>query len=1432
MDFSQIRILNGSRQKSFEELVCQLASRSKPENAKEFIRKDGAGGDAGVECYWKLTDGSEHAWQAKYFLNPLGPSQWKQISKSVESALAKHPYLTKYYVCLPRDRTDSRRLNKGKHILSELDRWEQHVKRWKTLAKEKTMQVEFVYWGNHEISSLLFSKDTQNYENLAGHWFSVPGTEISIPHNLRFPTEIIDGAILKETDILCKSQFFAEFDTGRRSLILARKLEEGDLRHGTDLVRCKSLAWCVRLLLRSDKTEEAQRCLNLAKQLGSCDELEIAEAFMLSQNGDQKAALTKLVSLTSSESRTSAFIVVARNEGRSEAVRWLEKSGFYIKDLDSEGRFILVNCHLQLGNWQTALEALGVLTDDDYINAPALHHLVAVTYLVNAVPSSYRTSLRDHPPLEVGQISLALNADAVVARREAYRHFVKAAEIAKQFNCPHTADLDDTYAVWLELTDPNEIDKALKRLESKLRGPTPALHLVFLGVQFGIEVDSELLNREIDQLIARSGQTTQAAALARLGLAFTHKNPKEVVAYIARYYEELADHFDKNMIQSIQIDMLIQADLPDRAAQILDEMIQGGLPEVEETRLRRKIAEAKGADAVTSRKDQFKESGDLSDLRNLAELLETKGDWEALCEYGTKLFEETHSLHDAERLALALYNGGKYEQLEEFLNTIRSLITRSSNLQLIYCWSLFNAGALLDAQFEMSKLRDENDNLSYRTLVVNVAIALGDRDALVEFVAGECRNAQKRNASELIDAAQLALRLNLSAQVKDLITVATEKEKDNPDVLASAFMLASAVGFDDSDEAGNWIKNATLLSGENGPLQSKTLKEFLDWKTRWARQQTEILRLLRRGEITMFGAAHVLSKSLIDLMLYPFYGNLIETDTRRRTAVFAFSGNKPNAVLNRSDKIVMDVSTILTLSSLELLEKALVAFETIYVTHSTLGWFFVEKQKAIFHQPSRITDARQIYDLIVTDSLEKLSSSAALDDELVDLVGIELAQLIGEAQTPVIEDSPQRIVVCPYPVRRLDSLIDEHADLHAYTGLLCSCCLIVNKLRKKGQISAKEEQRAYAYLQLHEKSWPNQREIADGAILYLTDLATTYFHHLGLLAKLKAAGFRPVVSPSVVHEVCQLISYEKLSNSIQTNIENIRSTLNTQISLGKVRIERRVSADQSTEKTLSEHPTNDVLSHTSHFDAIVVDDKSINLHQSFVEGQDSTNVFSSLDVIETLTTVGSISNVERLDCRMQLRKAGYILVPVDVDELIHHLDDASIENGEVVETAELKAIRENLLLVRLNECNLSVEEDDWLRSLFRTFREALKELWKRGGDLSDPQARSEWMLDAQARSDWILRQLELRIWAHCFERETGEHMVGHGYGAHVMSLLLLPFEELQEEKEDYWRWIEDRVLNPIKEQSPEQYLELVEWYRGFVAAQVDRYISESKGNGK
>jgi hypothetical protein len=174
IDFSRIRNHDGSQDGGYEELVCQLAHLSPPEGADYFVRKEGAGGDAGVECYWKLNDGTEHGWQAKYFTDVIASNQWSQISESVKTALEKHPKLTKYYVCLPRDWTDSRKnIRSGEKVNSAWDKWQENVKKWQVLATNKRMKVEFIYWCKHEMSQML-QTDKPHFAGRALYWFGEP----------------------------------------------------------------------------------------------------------------------------------------------------------------------------------------------------------------------------------------------------------------------------------------------------------------------------------------------------------------------------------------------------------------------------------------------------------------------------------------------------------------------------------------------------------------------------------------------------------------------------------------------------------------------------------------------------------------------------------------------------------------------------------------------------------------------------------------------------------------------------------------------------------------------------------------------------------------------------------------------------------------------------------------------------------------------------------------------------------------------------------------------------------------------------------------------------------------------------------------------------------------------------------------------------------
>ena len=206
IDWKDIRPLNGSQDEGFEELCAQLARTESPEGAK-FERKGTP--DAGVECYCILDDGSEWGWQAKYF-HTMGTSQWSQLDKSVKTAIDKHPALARYFVCIPLDRPDAR-IGGQK---SAMQRWNERIEKWRDWAEERSMCVEFVWWGSSEllerlsrsehIGRLYFWFSQRGFDS---DWFQERLGEAVDAAGPRYTPEVhIDLPIARELEMFSRSE--------------------------------------------------------------------------------------------------------------------------------------------------------------------------------------------------------------------------------------------------------------------------------------------------------------------------------------------------------------------------------------------------------------------------------------------------------------------------------------------------------------------------------------------------------------------------------------------------------------------------------------------------------------------------------------------------------------------------------------------------------------------------------------------------------------------------------------------------------------------------------------------------------------------------------------------------------------------------------------------------------------------------------------------------------------------------------------------------------------------------------------------------------------------------------------------------------------------------------------------------------------------------
>ena len=166
IDFNEIR-LHGNQADAFEELCCQLASDEESPDRVRFDRK-GRGGDAGVECFETLADGSEVGWQVKFYWDI--DSMLRSLGKSLDNALVKHPNMRRFIACFPFDLADARKEdsttalekwnawraerikqagNAGRAV--EIERWDAHALRQRLTGSSPRAAGRVAFWFDRQL---------------------------------------------------------------------------------------------------------------------------------------------------------------------------------------------------------------------------------------------------------------------------------------------------------------------------------------------------------------------------------------------------------------------------------------------------------------------------------------------------------------------------------------------------------------------------------------------------------------------------------------------------------------------------------------------------------------------------------------------------------------------------------------------------------------------------------------------------------------------------------------------------------------------------------------------------------------------------------------------------------------------------------------------------------------------------------------------------------------------------------------------------------------------------------------------------------------------------------------------------------------------------------------------------------------------------------
>jgi hypothetical protein len=1216
----------------------------------------------------------------------------------------------------------------------------------------------------------------------------------------KIPQNLVDGETNRRLLVLLKSRFFGGGTSTEEASRLANDLLEGEFEATSALQKAEALAWCSRLLLvKSDRTE-AVRILETAHKLAKCDAIEIAEAFKASYEGNQADALARLAKLNTRESRSAAFIILTHSRTPEEALRWLFETKTDIAALDADGKFFVLNSQLKCGKWTDALNTAGALEEDDFQRAPVLLYVAAGAFLAQAVPDELRAEVLSAIPFEASQFPLSSVGDALAARRTAQDLYTRASKVASQLGSSLAANEASDRALWLALRDEDQRQRALAELESSMRDPAHALRRLSLALEFRLKLDLKAVENEIERQNALSGGKSFEAALARLAMVFTKKEPREAAEYIEKHRDSLVAYINPTFLASIELQMLVKSGQIQLAEERLKTVSGSENPEVL-TRLQRLISEARGRDPIEAREELFKESDTLTDLANLIALLEQRCDWARLVKYGQIFFERSHDLNGCRLLAQALYEVRDYEGAVSLLDKNRGFLTLSDSLLSLFAWSLYWLGDVKQASQNLEKLMQRRDDANDRKLALNLALASGDWNSLNLFVEKEWERRASRTAEELLRAGQLAQQLG-SARSKQLVQEAATRGDKDAAILLGSYSTAVSGGWEDNPDVHLRLAKAAAQSGEDGPVQRVSLQEIMERQPAWQRREKQTWESLHKGDAPIFVAAHLLNRTLVEFFLFPALSNPAQADPRRRGAIYAYSGVRQSIEV-QAKTLALDPASLLTFGLLRQLDKIIQLSEKIVIPHSTMGWLFEERQRVQFHQPSQISDAKEIRWLLAADDLKKFESTATIDDNLSDEVGEDLAAMLSDAKADFGADKRQRVVVRPGPVHRIGSLMEEEADLSAYYDHLCSCAKLVEALHRQGQLTEAEAKRARDYLTIREKPWPHTTEIKADAVLYLDELAVTYLQHLGLLPKLRAAGFTAVLSPAEISQGDRFIQYENLSIQVIDVIEVIRTSLAEGIASGKVVLARtpKERGEDLQDERIRYHPGLAVMELAAVADAIVIDDRYFNQHKHISGGFGQKPVYTSYD----LFTGATFAPAEQSELVTALRRAGFCFVPMSGAEVSRMLCSATFHEKQLVENAELKAVRESLLIARMANSLQIPKEGAWLDNLIRTFLEAIRLQWQENVDFAQ----------AQARSNWLVGVFDVRGWAQRTNPKPQIPVSEVRYRAMLLSLSLahgIP----PAVRDAYRRWFEEELLKPIKECDAELYQALVEQVRSHI----------------
>lgn len=1131
------------------------------------------------------------------------------------------------------------------------------------------------------------------------------------------------------------------------------------------------------------KLEDARRFLNAAETLGPDRSLKPARARLLAAEGETDGALRELRDEPEADSYSTLLSILFRDKGALEAIAEYRRTGNPTR-LTANGFATMASALATTGEIQVALELLEQAPDAIIKASPMIAMRRGLLSFASLFEKEAQAGVLAGIPIDARARTNVELSQRRKALDRALSDFALARDRAQGLGLPRASAVASSYQTWAELLHPDRSGEALERLRGDIEALTPH---GLLCVQFAFAFDATF---EPDLLRSHLAKRSEVAGLddnefrAAVTVALHVDTPAEMATFVAKNRDRLNRDYGEPGTLQIEIQALAASGDAGRARELLDDGAGRLGPEVTPF-LEAVVSAAEGNDPVEAYTKAYEDNPSSESLRSLLGVLHDGGRWDTFAQRAEELFERTNNLNDLADAARAYLRVGDDQNFLRLLEGHTDLEGFDPAFPKQLGWAHFRLGHLGEAK---RKAGQRPGNARDIDLEIALAVETGDWESLPGIVSAYLDTDGDYSAEDLIRAARLSQIVG-QGPVIELMDRAVELGPENPDILLAAYTLVLEEGLEaERPQAADWFRLAINKSGNDGPVRRVDIKELLAQSQEHTKSGLRVSAAVMDGSMPMLVAARSLGGTQLQVTLGNLVGNSNRADARDKIPLNLFAGGRLPGTFE-AKVIGLDISALMTLAWLGLLPSMETTFDEIHIPAGLMTELFDGQRRIREQQKSRLRHARETHAAVTGNRLGVVAASRRRG-QLEQEVGSELADLLRRAK---IDGGT---VLRPSPINKFGAF-DGEAEVGDLATQITDFNSLIEFLVSEGRLDQQQEAVAREQSKQREDAWSNPAALSSGKPLFLDALALEYVQQARMLDVILSSFSTVFISEDSALNSRLLVDQNETSEEMLTVLASLRHFIAKGLRAGTVKSGKYHTVGvqgggQHRSSTLN------LIADLGSVDAVILDDRAIN-KDGFAsdDAGRSVRLVNSLDVIEQLHSVGTVSKARRAQLRMRLRRAGVLLMPLEAEELVD-----AVRRNQAAPSPEFLAIQQNIDLTRFVEAPSFPGDIPWFANSVNAIKNAVHAVWDQKTDLERSETLSQQLLALH------LAPID---WEFAWKGAPPPDWVKTVSGALLAGLAFPVAIEDPKIKKAFGKWLERYVLRPLADQEDPQYQWLVRY---------------------